>query len=73
MTERTILCTALFQLHFDTAIKNKLQTAQNKTITYLLNYDCMRHIGFSDFKKANYLDIKGRFDYRALSVMYSVF
>ena len=71
ITERRELCTALLQPHFDyacsawyrsldTAVKNKLQTAQNKIIRYLLKYDCRCHIGFSDFKKANYLDIKGR-------------
>ena len=30
-------------------------------------------VGFSDFKNANYLEIKGRVDYLALSVMYNVF
>ena len=40
---------------------------------YLLRYDCRHHIGFSDFKKANYLDVKGRVDYLAVSVMYNVF
>ena len=56
-----------------TAVKNKLQTAHNKIIRFLLKYDCRRHIGFSDFKKANYLDVKGRVNYLAFSVMYNVF
>ena len=66
--------TALLQPHFfyacntwyrglDTAVKNNLEIAQNKIIRYLLKYDCRRHIRFSDFKKANYLDVKGRVDY----------
>ena len=57
---------ALMNLHFEYAcnawyrsvnakVKHKLQTAQNKTIRYLLNYGCRRHIGFSDFKKSKCL------------------
>ena len=79
-----VMSTALLQPHFDyacnawyrsvdTAVKNKLQTAKNKTIRYLLKYDCRCHVGFSDFKIANYLDVKGRVDYRALSVIDNVF
>ena len=76
--------TALLQPHFDyaynaryrsldTAVKNKLQTTQNKIIWYLFKYDCNRHIGFSNFKNTNYLDVKGRVDYLSLSVMHNVF
>ena len=55
ITERRMLSTALLQPHFDyacnawyrsldTVVKNKLQTAQNKIIEYLLKYDCRHHI-----------------------------
>ena len=69
--ERKLLCSALVNPHFEYAckawyrsvnakVKHKLQTAQNKMIIYLLNYGCRRHIGFSDFKKSNCLDINAR-------------
>ena len=49
--ERKLLCSALVNPHFEYAcnawyrsvnakVKNKLQTAQNKMIRYLLNYGC---------------------------------
>ena len=68
-TERKLLCSALVNPHFEYAwnawyrsvnanVKNKLQTAQNKMIRYLLNYGGRRHIGFIDFKKSNCLDIQ---------------
>ena len=71
--ERQLLYSALVNQHCEYAcnawyrsvnakLKNKLQTAQNKMIRYLLNCGCMRHIGFSDFKKYNYLDINVRVD-----------
>ena len=73
--ERKLLCSALVNPHFEYAcnawyrsvnakVKHKLQTAQNKIIRYLLNYGCRRHIGFSDFKKSNCLDINAMVDYR---------
>ena len=54
-------------------VKHKLQTAQNKMIRYLLNYGCRRHIGFSDFKKSNCLDINARVDYVSLNLMFNIF
>ena len=54
-------------------MKNKLQTAQNKMIRYLLNYGCRRHIGFNDFKKSNFLDINARVDYMSLNMMFNIF
>ena len=54
-------------------VKHKLQTAQNKMIRYLLNYWCRRHIGFSDFKKSNCLDINARVDYMSLNLMFNIF
>ena len=43
-------------------------------IRYLLNYGCRRHIGFSDFKKSNCLDITARVDYVTLkfNIFYNV-
>ena len=54
-------------------MKRKLQTAQNNMIKYLLNYGCRRHIGFSDFKKSNCLDINARVDYVSLNLMFNIF
>ena len=42
-------------------------------IRYLLNYGCRRHIGFSDFKKSNCLDINARVDYVSLNLMFNIF
>ena len=50
-----------------------MQTSQNKIIRYLLKYDCRRHVGSIDFKKANYLDVKETVDNLALRAMYTVF
>ena len=52
---------------------SKLLTAQNKMIRYLLNYGCRRHIGFSDFKKSNCLDINARVDSMSLNLMFNIF
>ena len=82
--ERKLLCSALVNPHFEYAcnawyrsvnakVKHKLQTAQNKMIRYLLNYGCRRHIGFSDFKKSNCLDINARVDYMSLNLMFNIF
>ena len=82
--ERKLLCSAWVNPHFEYAcnawyrsvnakVKHKLQTAQNKMIRYLLNYGCRRHIGFSDFKKSNCLDINARVDYMSLNLMFNIF
>ena len=83
--ERTLLCSALVNPHFEYAcnaryrsvnakVKHKLlQTAQNKMIRYLLNYECRRHIGFSDFDISNCLDINARVDYVTLNLMFNMF
>ena len=42
-------------------------------IGYLLNYGCRRHIGFSDFKKSNCLDINARVAYVSLNLMFNIF
>ena len=78
-----MLCSALVNPHFEYAcnawyrsvnakVKHKLQTAQNKMIRYLLNYGCRRHIGFSEFKKSNCLDINARVDYMSLNLMFNI-
>ena len=80
--ERKLLCLALVNPHIEYAcnawyrnvnakVKHKLQTAQNKMIRYLLNYGCRRHMGFSDFKKSNCLDINARVDYMSLNLMFN--
>ena len=79
--ETNLLCSALVNPHFEYAcnawyrsvnakVKHKLQTVQNKMIRHLLNYGCRRHIGFSDFKKSNCLDINARVDYVSLKLMF---
>ena len=42
-------------------------------IRYLLNYGRRTHIGFSDFKKSNCLDINARVDYVCLNLMFNIF
>ena len=82
--ERKLLCSALVNPHFEYAcnawyrsvnakVKHKLQTAQNKMIRYLPNYGRRRHIGFSDFKKSNCLDINARVDYKWVWSWCSIF
>ena len=81
--DRQLLCSALVNPYFEYAcntwcrivnakVKHELRTAQNK-IGYLLNYGCRSHIGFSDFKKSNCLDINGRVDYVSLNLKFNIF
>ena len=64
---RKLLCSALLQCRFDYAynvyyrgleksIKTKLQTAQNKTVRYILGYDRCHHLTVNDFRKVKYLE-----------------
>ena len=55
-------CDAWYRI-VNAKMKNKLQTAQDKMIRYLLNYGCRRHIDFNDFKKSNFLDNNARVDF----------
>ena len=82
--ERKMLCSALLQAHFDYAcnswyrglqkkLKDKLQTTQNKVIRYVLNYHCRQHIGFKDFLRIGWMNVKSRVDYLALNLMYNIF
>ena len=70
---RRLLCNALIQPHFDYAVsawypnlnkalKNKLQTAQNKCIRFCLLLGNRKHIGLSEFEKINWLNINDRFE-----------
>lgn len=81
---RKLLCTAVFQSHFDYGCnvyyrgldkqtRTKLQTAQNKIIRFILGYDCRRHLMVADFKKVKYLNVEKRMEYLTLSVMHRVF
>ena len=54
-------------------IKVRLQSAQNKTVRYILNYHCRQHLGFSDFSKLGWLNVCGRVDYVSLNLMYNIF
>jgi len=82
--ERKMLCSALLQSNFDYAcnswyrglqkkLRDRLQTAQNKIIRYILNYHCRQHLGFADFNKLGWLNVSGRVDYLSLNLMYSIF
>ena len=50
----------------------RLQTAQNKAMRYVLDYENRKHIGFSDFCKLKWLNISKRVDYFSLCMMYRV-
>ena len=81
---RKLLCSALLQSRFDYGhnvyyrglredIKTKLQTAQNKIIRFILGFDSQRHLYVKDFMKVRYLNVKRRFDYLTLNMMYDVY
>ena len=70
---RRLLCNALIQPHFDyacsawypslnKALKNKLQTAQNKCIRFCLQLGNREHIGINQFEMINWLNINDRFE-----------
>ena len=70
---RRLLCNALIQPHFDyacsawypnlnKALKNKLQTAQNKCIRFCLLLGNRDHIGINELEKINWLNINDRFE-----------
>ena len=54
-------------------VMNRLQTAQNKSVRYILKYNGRQHIGFSDFSKLKLLDVGRRVDYLTLNLMYNIF
>ena len=70
---RRLLCNALIQPHFDyacsawypnlnKALKNKLQTAQNKCIRFCLLLDKRKHIGLEELERINWLNTNDRFE-----------
>jgi len=82
--ERKLICTALLQSKFDygcnmwfrcvgKSIRDKLQTAQNKIIRYILDYEYRQHLDCRDFKKVNFLNVQNRIDYLSLNMMYKIF
>lgn len=82
--ERKMLCQSLCQPHFDYAcnvwyrsmgkgLKNKLQTAQNKLIRYVLQYDSRQHLEYDDFVKVKYLSVEKRVDYLNICMMYKIY
>jgi hypothetical protein len=84
LKERKLLCSALLQSRFDYGfnvyyrglekqLKNKLQTAQNKIVRYILGYECRHHLVCSDFKKVKYLDVDTRFQYLTLNMMFKIY
>ena len=54
-------------------LKNKLQTAQNKLIRYVLHYDSRQHLGYDDFVKVKYLSVGKRVDYLTVCMMYKIY
>ena len=82
--ERKMLCQSLCQPHFDYAcnvwyrsmskcLKLKLQTAQNKLIRYVLDYDSRHHLVHSDFAKVKYLSVEKRVEYLTICMMYKIY
>jgi len=81
---RKLLCASLLQCRYDYAfnvyyrgleksIKTKLQTAQNKTVRYILGYDNRHHLTVNDLKKVKYLDVERRIEYLSLNLMFKVY
>lgn len=81
--EKKLLCSAMLQSRFDfscniwfralsMSVKNRLQTAQNKMIRYILGYHSRRHLFFEDFKSLGYLDVESRVDFLSLNTMYNI-
>ena len=70
---RRLLCNALIQPHFDyacpawypnlnKALKQKLQTAQNKCIRFCLLLGNREHLGIDKFEQINWLNTNDRFE-----------
>ena len=81
---RKLLCSALLQSRFDYGfnfyyrglykdIKLKFQTAQNKMIRYILDYDSCKHLFYKDFSKAGYLSVEKRQDYLSANLMHRIY
>ena len=72
-TLRRLLCNALIQPHFDYAcsawyrnltkkLKNRIQTSQNKCISFCLKLDKMTYICHKEFETMNWLPVPERFN-----------
>ena len=84
LKERKLLCSALLQSRFDYGfnvyyrkldkqLRNKLQTAQNKIVRFILGVEKRHHLSCSDFRRIRYLKVDYRFQYLSLNVMYNIF
>ena len=82
--DKKLLCSALLQSRFDYGytvyyrslekkLKVKLQSAQNKIVRYILDYDCRQHLVYNDFKKVKFLNVECRIDYLTLNNMYNIY
>ena len=49
------------------------QTAQNKKIRYILNYDKCEYLYFKDFSKIGYLSVEKRHDFLSINMMHSIY
>ena len=78
---KKLLCNSLILPHFDygslifyfsikQSLRIKLQTAQNKTIRFILNLHPRTHIGSAHFKSLNYLSIDSRVKYFSVVLVY---
>ncbi len=81
---RKLLSSALIQSRFDYGyniyyrglgkdVQKKLQTAQNKMIRFILDYDSRHHLCVKDFVKTKYLSVGTRIDYLSLNMMYNIY
>jgi len=83
-SNRKLLCSALLQSRFDYGynffyrgmycdIKLKFQTAQNKMIRFILEYNSRQHLYVKDFVRAGYLSVEKRYDYLSVNLMYNIY
>ena len=52
-------------------LRDRLQTAQNKIVRYILSYHNRQHVGFQDLNRLGWLNVAKRVDYLALNNMYN--
>ena len=78
---RCLSCNELIQPHFDNTcaawypnlcknLKNKIQTTQNKCVSFCLNLDKMAHISQNEIKKLNWLPISDKINQCILSATF---
>ena len=66
------LCLQFMVLRATKKLKIKLQTDQNKTCRYILDYHSTHHIGYADFCKLRQRNIVSKVNYLFLNLMYGV-